>query len=925
MRKKGNLLKKIRDVVQKTMNIEMDIIDFMNFILGDIFLKDEIVKIDIETLDSSDSQLQNIYCGNRNLDNKSLSFLAVSKSCNWSYDFLETFFYEKAGIISQSTNNDFGKEISKLCKQPEISSSEDIGKMLNALAWYYFFGKKEIEVPLFVPYDVRNCKPYVELPQKKTELNEMLNKENVVYITGLPGTGKKEFIKNYISNEHYNAYDVAWIAAEKREISKAFTDETIFLVPDEDGICDESKEKILNTGLLTVRKKLELLKQKKHQGLMVIDSPCLSDSDINFINDYIAPTQIKCLIITRRKLFPNSVSEISLDGCPDDILMQIFSKKSGEVMPFSVTEFSQLCKNLSHNPLAVSLMAQTVKALSKPIEKKEDIKKLKNSFMDIETAIWEETNLPKIHNAYKAYQVKTGVSMKTILQRMFRDFPEEFYQNEDLPKLAFWARMEIPLDVLRNACNESVIQSARLYGILKHCDPSRDDKSKKLVFMPALFADIILDEFPVLFENYQTALQKILLKDTLYLDLATEYPAWRKITYKVIAYFSPHTTFLKTKLTESNIKVYREWNFFVLECINICLQCGDAHAAKKLSQELYTSREYNSYNRTERFTVQHIQAIIKQTALLITEMDVINDADFMQKINTIIGECEKFANKKHHAKEYNAKEIATLCELGNSLESIVKKCVSQKYNPEDIALSTADQYILRIHGCIISQLKRNKSVYMDESISECLKELKSVVNLGLDEDYYQMIKGYTRTLCYKGDFTLSQEARDYFIKLIGNVEISHEMKLHASLYRFYYMIEQEYGNAISKSRLISKGTCENLIFEYGQLYRHYRSRNSIVNLLIFYRVTLDYVFFIWNNLKVDEVSFLALFQVTSILKEGHNLLQALEGKITDMESEAFYDAMQILHDLKYAITQKKEYLECDFEIEEKPFPAIWIE
>ena len=98
-----------------------------------------------------------------------------------------------------------------------------------------------------------------------------------------------------------------------------------------------------------------------------------------------------------------------------------------------------------------------------------------------------------------------------------------------------------------------------------------------------------------------------------------------------------------------------------------------------------------------------------------------------------------------------------------------------------------------------------------------------------------------------------------------------------------------------------------------------------MNLLIFYRVTLDYVFFIWNNLKVDEVSFLALFQVTSILKEGHNLLQALEGKITDMESEAFYDAMQILHDLKYAITQKKEYLECDFEIEEKPFPAIWIE
>ena len=457
MRKKADLLKEIREALQEIIDTDMNDKEFMNFIIGEVFNRD----VDSDQMPDLDGNLVKVYYGKCDLDSIALSFLAVSQSYDWSYDLLVEFFGEKN---SDRINNLFVKKISKICEEFQIVPSNDLGEMLNTLVWYYFFGKKEIEVPLFIPSSLHKCKNYVELPKKKMELKETFDKESIVYITGLPGTGKKEFVKYYVSSENYNPYDVAWISVEKGKISNAFEDQTIFLVPDEIYLLEESKKELLNIGLLTVEKKLELLKQKEQQGLLVIDAPFLSDADIEFLNENIKPTKIKCIIITERHLFPGSVSEINLDDYSDAVLKQIFQNCYENDMPFSGEKFSKLCKNLNYNPLAVLLLAQTVKAIGK---KEESINKLIHSFMDHRTTIWNGVTLPKIHNAYKSLNIKTGVGMKVILGRMFKEFPEEFY-NQDLGKLAFWSRMGIPLEAFSvyatNGKNVILATNYRAFG-----------------------------------------------------------------------------------------------------------------------------------------------------------------------------------------------------------------------------------------------------------------------------------------------------------------------------------------------------------------------------------------------------------------------------------------------------------------------------
>lgn len=918
LRKKEDLLKEIREALQEIIDTDMNDKEFMNFIIGEVFNRD----VDSDQMPDLDGNLVKVYYGKCDLDSIALSFLAVSQSYDWSYDLLVEFFGEKN---SDRINNLFVKKISKICEEFQIVPSNDLGEMLNTLVWYYFFGKKEIEVPLFIPSSLHKCKNYVELPKKKMELKETFDKESIVYITGLPGTGKKEFVKYYVSSENYNPYDVAWISVEKGKISNAFEDQTIFLVPDEIYLLEESKKELLNIGLLTVEKKLELLKQKEQQGLLVIDAPFLSDADIEFLNENIKPTKIKCIIITERHLFPGSVSEINLDDYSDAVLKQIFQNCYENDMPFSGEKFSKLCKNLNYNPLAVLLLAQTVKAIGK---KEESINKLIHSFMDHRTTIWNGVTLPKIHNAYKSLNIKTGVGMKVILGRMFKEFPEEFY-NQDLGKLAFWSRMGIPLEALLTTCSRDTIQNAWKYGFIKRYSVS---ESREVIGMSVLIADIILNDFPISFFDYECMLRKVIFDDFLGVDLSKEYDIWRDIVHKIIDYFFIKAAFLKTVLTEENRKNYPQWNLFVLDSIEVCLKQRDVCAAYELSCELYMSYGYGLETQTERFTVKYIQSIIKQTVLLITEMDGIDDTKFIQRINHIEEDCTKFINMVHHSKKYNYKEIFTMQKLGYQLMEIVKKC---RQETEGRRLKRSDEYILRIHGHIKKAFvsnNRGKFNYMDSCICDCLNELKYDVGNELNKDYYQMHICFIKALysSYNIKRQLLEKATEHFLKLVGNAEISNEMKLHTALHRFYYMLEQAYENTLSVNTLIPGDLCRSLMFEYGQLYRHYQNGYSIANLVLFYQVTIEYVLLIWNNSPQMESSIFTLYQIKNIVKDGEQLWKSLgENEEQSTKNKILQKVDTIVKERSFMKTVEFEpavIYSCGYNnISKVEFPVIWIE
>lgn len=162
--------------------------------------------------------------------------------------------------------------------------------------------------------------------------------------------GKKQLVRHYLdyalSHRSYLPYNIAWldVTSSDSSLKAAFSKSLTFL----------------GNEVTDLNKKCDLLKQKVTPVIVIINCPFLQKEDFDFISQYLEPTKIKYIIITRT---PIDNSRVSVQLAKYDVLVlkRIFSKLLPKSKLFSDDDFKTLCSRVSYNPLAISLIAKMLK------------------------------------------------------------------------------------------------------------------------------------------------------------------------------------------------------------------------------------------------------------------------------------------------------------------------------------------------------------------------------------------------------------------------------------------------------------------------------------------------------------------------------------------------------------------------------------
>ena len=272
----NTILKKIIEVLKNSTQYNISIENSMIFLLGNKYESQEEITL-------SPSQLYNIAVGKEMPSQTILALLANSD--DWTTERLWPFYYRDSDDLTVDQAQKFTEEITVLYNQyfPTQPPNNDFSKMIESLIRLYFFNSTE-EI-LFKKYTQKVCPHYIPWLQKTRSLKSLIQCENIIYINGLPGTGKKQFVSYFISQEQYNPYNVAWIniSSAGLGIKEALAKTDIFLT----------------TQKLSLEDKLSLLKEKGDHALLLINVPYIKSEDFSFIDQYLIPIRTKCIIITR--------------------------------------------------------------------------------------------------------------------------------------------------------------------------------------------------------------------------------------------------------------------------------------------------------------------------------------------------------------------------------------------------------------------------------------------------------------------------------------------------------------------------------------------------------------------------------------------------------------------------------------------------
>lgn len=737
----SSILQKLEKAITSSLTSKYCISDMMTFFLGDeIDFIDEYSKNPRENV--CISTLSNIHKGNIDLPLSIQKCLA--NSTDWSLERLRTcFLYLNEELVLDEES--ISKNVEKLYRKYNLSvnTTPSFSDMVQELLWKHFFNKSFSE-PLFIPYTQKCCTEYVEQPKKTGELKKKLSSNNVIFVTGYPATGKKQLVKNYIELSKISPFDVAWISSSKNSsLEKSFEKAQIFL--------NNNNCELFNN------EKLNFLSKKCSSSLLVLDAPYITPEDLDFIDHSIRPTNIKCIIITRTQTLDNTRVKVNMDNTPVKVLKRIFKNYCTDNI-FTSEELEQLCSITNHNPLAISLTGKML-ALSKDNTKREE---LKSSLLNPQTWIWNVPNQPKVHSSYNLPKGNPGVYIGSILHRMLP------IDNKDtgtkISKVALWYKHGFPFKYLYTICEEAdkLIDTLIQFGLLQFID-----SKKQILAMPALIADTFLNKYPITFSKYEEKLRYIIFSLSPEQTAEMDFDMIYSTLYNVLYYLHINTVKLKSRPTSSDLKLFADWNRFLLDVISYFSNLGNITMANALSNDLYMAHNYK--NKYFFKSTAPLQNLIKKAVKL--NLDIVIEQDksmILNKIDSLISNL-KVSRFKDYNDPYLVMQISLLYE--DAIERAI--CSEYAYTAD---LLTNNQALTPIRKQI------HDIIYQIECSNPLFQPLYT--------DYKQMIVYYIHSQ-YDRKNTSSlnfKNAEALFRKIIENKSASSEFKLRAKLHRFHYTV-----------------------------------------------------------------------------------------------------------------------------------------
>ena len=840
-----NIFKKIVLILKQSANYSISVIDSVNYLLGNKLEETESHPL-------SETMIQDIFSSKRNPSQTILNYLAASD--DWSLSRL-SYFYGLDRDLTTSESERLVANISALYTEyfPR-SSLSDFNDQIKALIRLHFFGTADTAI--FPKYTQTTIDYYVPWSDKNKKLRNSLKESNIVFVSGFPGTGKKQLVRHYLdyalSHGSYLPYNIAWldVTSSDSSLKAAFSKSFIFL----------------GNELTDLNKKCDLLKQKTTPAIVIINCPFLQKEDFDFISQYLEPTKIKYIIITRTPI-DNSRVSVQLTESPVLVLKNIFKKLLPKNKLFSDDDFETLCSRISYNPLAISLIAKMLK--------KSDSNKrrsLKTALLDSKTWIWHEKNLPKTHSSYKSSD-KTGVYITTILQRMLLDFPEQF-MNSNLSELALWTRYSIPMAYLKTIVDFKTIHTAIEYGLLQF-----SDKERTIISMPTLLAETILNKYPLTFLDYEEKFRKVIYQSMITKVSAENFDLVYCAIYNSLFYFQHDTIKLKSRPSQNDQIRIDSWNSFLSDAILYYSSLGHKKFSDDLTKELYITSNYNNEINQQLTPIQAASKDSVELSLYCT-----------------------FGNDKDHIVESIDKQLSNFDQLPDwvNLKNPINFFNIGK-QVSNIFMTAFDRFIMQIYKDIKSHLAY--SIPLDKVCSSYMASLTQVVKCSSQNSlpetttcYVNMIYNYLLAIFYP-EYRMHyvKFGEEYYNALKRNPIASYDLKFKADLQRFFHILMQSYCPFVYRHLVPYADTYINFSHTYSELYLEWKDKIcSSQNIQFLFTVTSFY-------LKILDIPTNYIAYKPNTLLQIHDALNRFEDLLTKHISppeEEYESALTALNDCR---------------------------
>lgn len=520
------LLHELINIIRSTsISHKPGIPDCMRYLLGDKF----------DSFLYSDAYLYQVY--NEEICLPIEAIEAIRTSVNWDVRRLKENF-PKSEISAQALSDNIRPLYNKYIT--DSGREKGLNSMLRSLLHLYFFGITDAP-PLFVSYEKRNVKDYIPPEDYINAAKSILEKNNVLILTGAPGMGKTELAKRLVAQSCAPYKDIGWLEVpyDATHISDCFGSIHFYNQSTDD----------------TVRENeiLKWLERKPKSSYLIINAPVLYDDDFHFIKDYLYTLRIRIIITTRTPVIPCcESSKLALENYTGNFLTKIFQKTCSDNF-FSKEEYSKLFDIVCCNPYIVTLVAKSIQQHPEAIGK--------SDLLDKEQWLWHKKQLPKIHSSYNDPGSKPELPLLTLTSRILDNYPPAFLINT-ASRLSIWARQEIRLDYLKKSFTPSDIDTALQNGILQFTD-----EAQKTVQMPALLADTIWFNYPIDYSDYQNEisqfLSKICIGHVSMVPIDTLYGLIENIVYR----FHFNIVYLKTRPSSGEKKQFFEWNAFLMQIV----------------------------------------------------------------------------------------------------------------------------------------------------------------------------------------------------------------------------------------------------------------------------------------------------------------------------------------------------------------------
>ena len=596
------------------------------------------------------------------------------------------------------TSNDFtifnreklSHEINILFSKYFSSENLDLTSKIKKLLLLHFADTSNANL-LFDITHQPPCKTYVSWQEKENDLLKLLQKENIVFVTGNPGSGKKELVKYVI----------------KQYCSSKYPD---YLFLTQGASLQNKIEQVKFVYSLSNNKDtMSCLKEKDEHSVLVIDMPTIKNEDYQFILDNLRSLRMRIIITTRVHSLPSEFKSINVDNRPAENLNAIYmNSDSNNVL--SKSELEQLYQIINNNPYITMLVAKTLHKTPS----------FKAKFLDNNTWIWQSQNFPKIHASYHDNGNKSSQEILRLIIRLTEDYYTIYKNHKTLSKLSIWARHPINLTLLEKHFGYEEIHNLINLGILQY-----QNESCTKVYIPAIFADIIWYDNPIKYSDYEkeiaSFIEKLKVGQPLTLPFSDLYPILMNLIIRFHFQLSDWYSRAKSDVKSS----YDKWNYILIDLMFYMTRLGYWKNAQQILPYLFYYTQKNKqldYSDTIPET-KYLRRLLKiQTDF----MDTPNMYRHIENLSSCITDMLNDKNLSQAALKVLPKNYTALL-IQNMLDYFIREEKNETLSLITDSSCSDENTLLRILESIEQLLKISAQI-LPENLHTCYLFMYSFIN-----------------------------------------------------------------------------------------------------------------------------------------------------------------------------------------------------